>query len=227
MNFELTAKWYIAAPLHVGTGLSRASIADRTVRLIRDPVTGEMIPVVPGDAVKGAVRGSAERLVRWLAPDLADEEEDHSLPVAPALRRIFRSAPGAPFYRLYPATYIKGGKAFTRTSTAIERGTGVAKGETLRTTQAWAQGSEFSIRIAGRGGKWDQVDSPERRDLGLLVAALVAVDLLGGKKGTGHGVCKISGLVIEPAGLLPDFTSGQQMTELRQLLLREGSSFAG
>ena len=35
-NFELTARWTIPTPLHLGTGLSLRGIADRTIRLDPD-----------------------------------------------------------------------------------------------------------------------------------------------------------------------------------------------
>src|SRR5208283_2033725 len=85
-RFELTAVWRVPGSLHIGTGLSRNGVADRIIRI--DPSTRR--PMVPGDAVKGAVRGLAERTVRWLAPATKPEGNDDSIPKHPALRRLFR-----------------------------------------------------------------------------------------------------------------------------------------
>src|SRR5437763_10669223 len=84
-RFDLTATWRVRASIHIGTGLSRNGIADRIVRL--DPATRQ--PCLPGDAVKGAIRGLAERVVRWLAPTTNSESEEHSIPAHPALVRLF------------------------------------------------------------------------------------------------------------------------------------------
>ena len=61
-QIKITSIWRFPSPLHVGTGLSQAGVGDRTIRLERG------VPVIPGDAAKGATRMAAERLVRWLAP---------------------------------------------------------------------------------------------------------------------------------------------------------------
>ena len=192
-NFEFTARWTIPMPLHLGTGLSLRGIADRTIRL--DP---DGKPLIPGDAVKGGVRSLAERAVRWLAPQTKPETEEDSRPAHPALRRIFAPAHYAAQYRFPAATYRNGGQRSALAGTAIDLATGVAKNETLRTIEHWSAGATFAVRISGRGGTWDDVESPDYLDLTLLLTALISLDALGGHKGTGQGALQISQLELTP-----------------------------
>src|ERR1039458_4207656 len=117
--FQLTATWSFRSQFHIGTGLSGGG-ADRAVRkrtilrdddepdestsaVVRGPRT---IPEVSGDAIKGAIRGSAERMVRWLIhPRELPEQEDNSWPRHPALRRIFAWKSLEPTGGRLPASY--------------------------------------------------------------------------------------------------------------------------
>ena len=53
--------WTFRSPLHCGSGISRAGLADRLVQLDE-----QNNPVIVGDAVKGALRMSAEQVAAWL-----------------------------------------------------------------------------------------------------------------------------------------------------------------
>src|ERR1017187_2779010 len=99
-SLEITCFWKRDGPLHAGTGLSRMGYADRLIR--RNP-DGQAF--IPGDAVKGTVRMSAERLLRWLLPDAEAEKEDKSAPTHPVLRRLFQPDEYGVFYRFAPALY--------------------------------------------------------------------------------------------------------------------------
>ena len=81
--------WQLQDFLHIGTGMSRAGYADRTIR-----VDSEGAVFLNGGAVKGAIRGSAERIARWLYPNIPAEREDESMPKHPMLRRVFAAIPG-------------------------------------------------------------------------------------------------------------------------------------
>lgn len=215
MDIEMKAVWAFDGPLHMGTGLSQAGVADRIVRF---DTNGKAH--IPGDAVKGAIRGAAERIVRWLVPVAKDEVDAHSIPRHPVLRRLFlEPQPGRAFYRFYPATYWNGGARRTVSSTAIDRATGVAKDETLRTIQSWGPGARFEVTIRGFGGQWDDAGAVEARDLPLLAAALISADLIGGRKGTGHGACRLEAIAssIPVAGLC----DADAMERLRQWLTQE------
>ena len=202
MNFELSAELKFSQPFHLGTGLSQPGVADRTIGLDKE---GQ--PVLRGDAVKGAIRSSAERLVRWLltpkqAGEELEEQDDHSLPPAGSLDRIFRGGASetAAFYRFDAAKFLGGGQLQQIASTRIDPKTGVAANQTLRILQSWTPGARFRISIRGFQGNWDQPTHADYFDLTLLVAALVCTGSLGGRKGSGHGALQLSSL---QAGTLP------------------------
>src|ERR1035441_1524932 len=73
MPVKVTFTWKIRGSLHIGTGMSRLGDVDRIIRLDRQ---GE--PAIEGEQLKGAIRGSAERLIRWLGA--ASEPECDSYP---------------------------------------------------------------------------------------------------------------------------------------------------
>jgi CRISPR/Cas system CSM-associated protein Csm3 (group 7 of RAMP superfamily) len=206
-HFEFSGIWKVAGALHVGTGLGDGR-ADRTIRLQeRTDARGVpiQIPVIPGEAVKGAVRSSAERLVRWLAAShVKDESKDHSRPGHPALTRLFRgdAVKNGPTVRFYAAEYVSGGGLTRRSSTKIALKSGAAEEHTLRIMDEWSEGARFRLRIQGWGADWIVPQTPAWWDLGLMIAAALSVDGLGGKKGSGLGSVRL----IEPAlkhGTLP------------------------
>jgi hypothetical protein len=203
----IEATWSFPEAVHIGTGLSREGAADRLIRVERrrkkrlsadddqpddlekwDPRDLIEVPLIPGDAVKGAIRGSAERVVRWLVPDLREEAADHSLPEHPAVGRIFASQ-AQPFYRFSAARYIdrSGGRKARISGTAINSETGIAKEETLRVMESWGGGASFQFLIEGFGGHWKDADSTDHLDLALLLAAFLSTTSVGGRKGAGYG----------------------------------------
>jgi CRISPR/Cas system CSM-associated protein Csm3 (group 7 of RAMP superfamily) len=187
MDLIIKWTWEVTAPLHVGSGLSRPGLADRLIRL-----TAKGEPFIPGDAVKGAIRGAAERLVRWLHPSLPPEAEDHSRPVSPVLQRIFSPEPKGPIYRFHRADYCPGsGNAFVIASTAVDPRSGVAKEGTLRSMQAWGRGARFRGCIEGYGGQWHKPDSEDYRDLLVLLAALLLTEDIGGRRSAGFGQLRL------------------------------------
>ena len=191
MRLTVTFTWRIDGPLHVGDGMSRAGYADRLVRK-RD---GSLI--LPGDAVKGAIRGSAERLAAWLLAQQglsqAEEREDHSVPRNRVVERIFAplELPGAgACYRFRPGKAE--GKPRTIAATQIDDDSGVADDDTLRIIEVAPRGLTFDLGIQGWGGAWDDETSRDRDDLLFLGAAILAADGIGGKRGIGCGriVCE-------------------------------------
>ena len=202
MNFELTAEFEFTEPLHFGTGLSLLGVADRTIGL---DAKGK--PMLRGEALKGAIRGNAERLVRWLLTSqqsVTAEQEDHSLPPAGSLQRIFRGAgDDAAFYRFDTPRYVDGGQLQQIAATRIDNQTGVAANQSLRILQSWTPGARFGVTIRGFQGNWNQPGHSDVFDLTLLVAALVCTASVGGRKGVGHGGLQISSLH-SPHLVLPD-----------------------
>ncbi|MFN0102813.1 MAG: RAMP superfamily CRISPR-associated protein [Bryobacteraceae bacterium] len=193
-NLSITIHWKVDAPLHIGTGLSQSGGADRTIRV--NPATGQ--PEFPGDAFKGAVRGLAERLVRWLDNNPKPEPKLHSLPQYEILRHIFACSPDAAAYRFTTPTDLTGGEITSHTGTAINPDTGSAKDHTLRITQSWTAGARFKAVITAANGDWSR-DGQDYLDLVLLYAALVATDAAGGRKSNGHGQLEIEKVEIDGA----------------------------
>jgi CRISPR/Cas system CSM-associated protein Csm3 (group 7 of RAMP superfamily) len=187
MDLIIKWTWEVAAPLHVGSGLSRPGFADRLIRL-----TTQGEPFIPGDAVKGAIRSAAERLVRWLHPTLPGEAEDHSRPASPVLQRIFSPEPNRPIYRFHRADYCPSpGNAFVIASTAVDPRSGVAKEGTLRSMQAWGRGARFRGCIEGYGGQWHKPGSEDYLDLLVLLAALLLTEDIGGRRSAGFGQLRL------------------------------------
>lgn len=175
--------WKIRTPLHIGTGMSRIGGPDR---LIRQDAHNE--PYIPGEAVKGAIRGSAERLAGWLSGHVPGDNAD-SAPRNPVLRRIFQTSSIYTcdvWWRFEPALKHKG-SASPRTelaSTAIDPDSEVAKDHTLRVMEALWGGVLFKGRIEAFAADWSE---PARQDLLFLCAAVLATEGIGGKKGIGFG----------------------------------------
>ncbi len=207
--------WKIRGPLHVGTGLSRIGDADRLIRLSADDS-----PYIPGEAVKGAVRGAAERLARWLGADVkAGESDADSTPKHPMLRRLF-SPHAEALYRFSPAVLRSPStKPVALPSTAIDHETGTALDHTLRLVESLRGGAVFRARVMYRG-----VTPPERQDCIFLMAAITATDAIGGKKGIGWGQVECQGVqLIGDVNGSPgwkDLTDVQVLEELRQELAR-------
>ncbi|MEM5787079.1 MAG: RAMP superfamily CRISPR-associated protein [Syntrophobacteraceae bacterium] len=184
--------WTIEGPLMIGTGQSRAGYADSIVRT----KSGEGTPIIPGDAVKGAIRQSAELLSRWLMNDgnsRSHRMDDESFPNNPVVRRIFAPAYYEPFYRF--GCKVKENKGKMRfTSTAIEPDSGAAKDHSLRVQEIGTPLSAYTVTITGRGGKWSDPESTDSFDLVFLSAAVLSTEAVGGRKGSGFGRIKVSGM---------------------------------
>lgn len=246
-QFQMTAAWSFASPFHVGTGLTRPGV-DRAVRtrerLRSDDEdeddagslpTVKVSPELYGEAFKGAVRGSAERIVRWLMPGGSAEESDNSsIPQHPALRRIFAGQHGSvrgqwpTTYRFSQPRYLDGGTPGKFAATAIDPERGAAKEHTLRVMEQWSANAYFAVTIDGRGGSWNQNESRDYLDLVLLVAAFVATSHVGGKKGNGLGETAISGLDLS-MNLIPiplPTLDAPTLERLKVSLIQEGKKNA-
>jgi CRISPR/Cas system CSM-associated protein Csm3 (group 7 of RAMP superfamily) len=217
MDLDINVEWLITGPLHIGTGLARAGYADRVMRVGRD---GR--PYLSGEAVKGSIRGTAERLVRWLVPSAPRELKDRSTPNHAVLRRIFQpDALGTPYYRFGSATESGGAKApATRAQTAIEPTTGSALNETLRVTEVWPSNALFKFHIRGFAGNWNE--GRDRNDVLVLLAAVAATDSVAGRKGTGLGRITLRLLKTSVDGLdVAGLASVKMIERIQEHLLRE------
>lgn len=92
MDLDISWKWEVVAPLHIGSGFSRAGFVDRRVRLEGGRA------VIPSEAVKGSVRGAAEQLARWMGAVIKENDEE-SFPRLPVLKRIFAPDESRAYYR--------------------------------------------------------------------------------------------------------------------------------
>jgi CRISPR/Cas system CSM-associated protein Csm3 (group 7 of RAMP superfamily) len=185
----ITFTWKVDAPLHVGTGISRAGGADRTIRR-----RGEEA-ILPGDAVKGALRGAAEQIESWLLGEdkIADTG---NVPTNHVLRRIFagRHSPGEEpiLFRFKPASSSQAKHDVSRLSFTRIDESGVAEDNTLRVIEAANRGVEFKIEIqCFAPGEPASIDD----DLLFLGACILATEAVAGKKALGWGHVECS----EPA----------------------------
>ena len=210
---KLITTWKIVSPLHIGAGTARAGLVDSLVR--RGP--GQK-PEIPGDAVKLAIRQSAERLARWVTPALANQpEKNDSISLHPVLRRIFtpdfcRTEPAPTVcYRFRTATYASSNIPFTflAASTAINEDNGVAQAESLRIFEHWERNLRFEVELEVRGAIAPPAAGAlfsSQADLEVLCLALLLADSVGGKRGIGCGAIECShftfrsgDIVIDPA----------------------------
>ncbi len=215
-EIRVTWVWESNSPLHVGSGLSRLGVADSLVQ--RKPA-GDA--VIYGEAIKGALRMGAEQVAAWSG---APQEKHYALqgtaePCSWPLARLFG---GDAIARCTPATLVEPSRRETRaqvfTSTAIDRATGTAREKTLRKTEIVPRGLRFRacyhVSVID-----DEVAVVET----LLIAALTAVESIGGKAGIGWGrmsLCSIGvevdGGAHEPAEIL----SPERLESLRREIMK-------
>lgn len=183
---EISYVWTVRGSLHIGTGMSRLGDVDRIIRVDR-----QQQPAIEGEQVKGAVRGAAERLVRWLGATIP--EQNLSFPAHPVLRRLFAPRADA-LVRFESARATIAPKTVRLASTAINHEKGAAEDKTLRVVEATGPGSCFQGRI-GVYGSWDS--DRARRDILFLCCSLLATDAIGSRKGTGFGMIETSSLACD------------------------------
>lgn len=169
--------WKSVSPLHIGSGLSRPGVADSLVR--RD---SDGRPVIHGEAVKGALRMSAEQVASWLDKPQKSGPRSPAKPVSWPFARVFGGGAAA---RCTPATTVDAEEsraAMVISATAVDSTTGTALDGTLRKTEFVPPGSKFKAcyTVAVSEVEVDIVET-------LLLTALVAVDSVGGKAGVGWG----------------------------------------
>src|SRR5271157_3886157 len=135
----VTWNWNVSTPLHIGSGFSRAGFVDRCVRLEGDRA------VIPSEAVKGAIRGAAEQLARWLGSQVTENEAD-SIPRIPVLQRLFAPDEHKSLYRFCGCVSANAVSAFSVSSTKINSETRSAEDNTLRTIEMLPRGMRFDGR---------------------------------------------------------------------------------
>jgi CRISPR/Cas system CSM-associated protein Csm3 (group 7 of RAMP superfamily) len=189
---DINFTWRTESPLAIRAGFAGGGI-DALVRE-RD---GK--PEIPGEAVKGAVREAAERMLRWQNFIAEPNSGDPWLPKTPRMQRLFArelvASGSAPLYKFNGAAGTSA-KKLSLCSTAIEYKTGLAKDETLRTLEYWAPGIEFAVLIKGRNGNW-QKGGMDYSDLLFLLAAILTVESVGGDQASGGGCVTIGDLNVE------------------------------
>lgn len=203
-KIEAAWSWQSTSPLHIGSGLSRPGVADSLVQRDR-----EGNAVIHGDAVKGALRMSAEQIAMWMGAPQGELEERYARqgnaePRLWPLARLFGGDADAKA-RCTPARIVKqdDGKVDARArarqvfaATAIDRDTGVARDQTLRKTEIVPQGlrlrASYTAFVAN-----DEVDAIET----LMLAALASVDSIGGKAGIGWGRVALEKVTVEVDGI--------------------------
>ena len=182
-NIAITWRWETSRPFHIGSGFSRAGFVDRTVRL------EDGYAVLPSDAVKGAIRGSAEQMARWLGSKVK-ESDTESIPRIPVLRNIFAPDEERMFYRFCGCRSRERIDAYTFSSTKINSDTRFAEDNTLRTIEILPKGVVFEGRIELLAGDWRNPTSPEYQHVLYLAAALAATESIGGKREPDHDAAR-------------------------------------
>lgn len=183
-RFEVTWTWQVASPLHVGSGHSRPGFADRLVS-----VDSQGRPFVPGDAVKGALRLSAEEVAAWLGHDQERgaggyDAKRTTEPTWEPLALLFGGGANAHFR---PGEVSGGSPTAVRAATAIDE-TGRARDNTLRQVEALMAADsaaiESGVTVWFDDGHHERLVQAAET---LLLAALAATESLGAKTGIGWG----------------------------------------
>lgn len=182
-RFSATWQWKLESPLHCGSGISRPGFADRLVYRDQDNRI-----VIPGEAVKGALRMSAEQLVAWML----GVPQRTGPPRPGPLAHIFGGSSGAHFTLAKPGAEEpdEPEKSMVRASTSINRATGTAEQQTLRAVEVLApNGSilEASFWADIPDQDYDAVET-------LFVAALCATEAIGARVGVGWGRVSLASL---------------------------------
>jgi len=189
-NLTIEFTWIVSSRLHVGSGLSRLGYADRCLQ-----VDDKGIVRYTGDAVKGAIRQSAEAVLRWLIPGVPEEDNEDSAPPPGVLRRIFQSRESGKYWRFeMPEIERLSGMATTYSSTAINSQSGVAMTDTLRTKETWDRGARVHGRITG----FNINPHTNWADAMLLIAAIASTEQIGGSRGTGLGEVLLESINVSP-----------------------------
>ncbi len=178
-RFAVRWTWRLTSPLHCGSGISRPGVADRLI--YRDH---ERKAVIPGEAVKGALRMSAEVIATWLVREAEIYEQRQPLePRRVPVARIFGGDAHAHFTAARPMPDdARSAKHPVVASTSIDPGTGTAKDETLRKSEVLSPGPRFESSY------WADVPSEDVDAVAtLFLAALAATESIGGKAGIGWG----------------------------------------
>ena len=185
--------WESTSPLHVGSGLSQPGVADSLVQRDR-----EGNPIIPGEAVKGALRMAAEQVAAWLGAGQDYGTTGNAEPTAWPLARLFG---GEGTGRCTAATLVptpsldSPDRRHVFASTAIDRETGRARDDTLRKTEFVPSGLRFAARYTAGVAEGEVVVVET-----LLLAALAAVESVGGKTGIGWGRVKLVALTATVVG---------------------------
>ena len=214
-DLEITWKWEVTAPLHIGNGFSRAGFADRLVRIDKKGHA-----VIPSDAVKGAIRGSAEQLARWLGLQ-EEEKEETSYPKLPVLRRIFAPTETSSFYRFPGCVSEQAVAAYTFTSTKIHPTNRSAEDNTLRTIELLPSGMTFAGKVQLLAGDWSDVSKPDHKDLCFLLVAISSTAGIGGKKGNGLGKLQCKELRVNGVSYSDLLTKLETIQLLRKLVVEK------
>jgi CRISPR/Cas system CSM-associated protein Csm3 (group 7 of RAMP superfamily) len=232
-RLRILLSWRTTRPLVVG-GSAPGDSADLVPMLTSSGDGRGLVPVLPGSAVKGVLRSTAERILRTVLDDLNPPGADfvtgldNDAAAVPALEALFgsRNRAGAitvpdvsadvePVPAERWADYLAGaggppGWGAERTHVAIDRWTGGAAAEQLFTVQETS------------GVRWPPLaieidlaalpEGPERRAavvlLGLAVAVLVEGTAgLGGRTTRGLGEIEVTGLDVDAPPEFPDWST--------------------
>lgn len=218
-NLTIEFTWIVSSRLHVGSGLSRLGYADRCLQKDKEGIVR-----YSGDAVKGAIRHSAEAVLRWLIPGVPEEDNEDSAPPPGVLRRLFQSHESGKYWRFeMPKVERLLGLATTYASTAIDPDSGVAKTATLRTRETWDKGAQIRGRITGFNIDTDA----DWADAMLLVAAIASTEQIGGGRGTGLGEVLLGSITVsEPGSFNLNALGDPEMIRRLQKLLKDNAPAA-
>lgn len=203
--------WRTESILHLGSGLSRAGVADALVKRLPN---GD--PALDGEAVKGACRMGAEHLASWLLgqPSPYEYGKYPAEPTRRPLARLFGDRAASHFRH---GEFLGHGGRSARSFLVVEATAiddrGTADDKSLRKVEVLAPGAEFKAGVEF----WCLVEEREVL-ISLALAALGCAEWIGGRAGVGWGRVSVAGVQIEGATDVQSFLSPDKLNDLKEAL---------
>ena len=206
MHIRIELEAHFATPFSIGTGALGCTTADKP--LLKD---AEGVPYLPGSTLKGILRHEAEKIIRSLWSDEAVCRSPNPATMCPQNRPT--EQPFCPICRVFGSPWLPSSLIFTdlkpgerldrqvmkdtrlRFGVGISRHRRVAADDLLYTLEVASAAEGVPLQGAIEG---NLPDEEWKRLLALVLAALRAINAIGGARSRGLGWVTLEAVSIEP-----------------------------